>query len=501
MSKTEGIGISNASLGNKTIYYRLIALWILNEAMLGGIIHGFKIPVSGLVVGSCAVICICLIAWYVPVKGAIIRATIIVAIFKMMLSPQAPPPAYIAVFFQGLMGELLFWNRRFFKLSCFLFAILALLESGLQRILVLTIIYGNDLWKVINDFINGLTKQKTQTNYSLFIGSAYGMLHLIAALFVGWWASVLPSRIKTWSRQTQNTIVGNKQDTIIVPEKRKKKRLKTGLLIIWIILLLLYVQSYYRIGTPLLPTHTSLKILIRSIIIILTWIFIVAPLLKRLLHYWLQRKKAVSQKDVEQVVKLLPETQQIISQSWSSSAGNKGWKRIAAWARLVLINALATNPTAKLIILSAPIQKGKTTSLVKWSEKRTDVFGILTPVVEGKRFFMNAHTGHLFPMEAGREETETLDVGRFVFSKKNFDRAIQIVRESSQKDGWLIIDEIGPLELRGEGFFAIAKEILSGTNENQKILFVVREGMAERVKEFFQVNDIILINNVDDLDN
>src|SRR5690349_7246116 len=138
---------------DSVVYYRLIALWVLNEAMLGGIIHGLKIPVSGLVVGSCAIICIALIGWYVPKKGAIIKATLIVAIFKMMLSPHSPPPAYIAVFFQGLLGELLFWNRRFFTLSCLLLAVLALLESALQRILVLTLIYGNDFWKVINDFI------------------------------------------------------------------------------------------------------------------------------------------------------------------------------------------------------------------------------------------------------------------------------------------------------------------------------------------------------------
>src|SRR4030095_14723436 len=105
------------------IFYRLIALWALSEAMLGGIIHGLKIPVSGLVVGSCAVICICLIAYYIPSKGSIIKATVIVAIFKMMLSPQAPPPAYIAVFFQGLMGELLFWNRKYFRLFCVILAL------------------------------------------------------------------------------------------------------------------------------------------------------------------------------------------------------------------------------------------------------------------------------------------------------------------------------------------------------------------------------------------
>jgi hypothetical protein len=147
-----------SALNDKTLWYRLTGLWILCEAMLGGIIHGFRLPVSGLIVGSCAVICISQIAWYSPEKGAILKATLIVAIFKMLLSPQAGFPAYIAVFFQGLMGELFFWNRKYFRLSCFLFASIALIESGLQRILVLTMIYGNDLWTAVNAFISKFTR-------------------------------------------------------------------------------------------------------------------------------------------------------------------------------------------------------------------------------------------------------------------------------------------------------------------------------------------------------
>src|SRR5258706_3841303 len=217
---------------DKLIYYRLIALWVLCEAMLGGIIHGFKIPVSGLIVGSCAVICICLIAYYIPAKGAIIKATIIVAIFKMMLSQQAPPPAYIAVFFQGLIGELLFWKKRFFRLSCLLLGVIALLESGLQRIIVLTIIYGNDLWKVINDFINGITKQKKTTNYSLIIASGYVLLHFVAGLLTGWWASVLPNRITKWGKEEGNKIVARNDFTATVPARsNRKQQLKKGLFI------------------------------------------------------------------------------------------------------------------------------------------------------------------------------------------------------------------------------------------------------------------------------
>src|SRR3954453_15698067 len=144
---------------NNQVYFRLIALWVVCEALLGGIIHGLHLPVSGLIVGSSAVICICLIAWYAPGKGTILKATLIVAVFKMMLSPHSPLPAYFAVFFQGFLGELLFFNRKYFRIACIFLGILALVESALQRILVMTVVYGKQLRDSVDEFIYGFTKQ------------------------------------------------------------------------------------------------------------------------------------------------------------------------------------------------------------------------------------------------------------------------------------------------------------------------------------------------------
>jgi nucleoside-triphosphatase THEP1 len=486
---------------DKGIYYRLIALWALCEAMLGSIIHGFQIPVSGLFIGSSAVVCICLIAWYVPQKGAIIKATIIVAIFKMMLSPQAPPPAYIAVFFQGVLGELIFFrHRRFYQLSCMVLAVMALLESGLQRILVLTIVLGNDFWQVINNFINGFTKQKTNTNYSLLIGIGYVLIHLFTGLIIGWWASLLPKRILKWQQEKKYTVVIPAETTVDAQLKNKrKKRWKTALLVIWLLLIGLYVQSYFKIGTPLLPAHISLKILLRSFIIVLGWIFIVGPLLTQLLHKWLKKKQSTSQQEVQEVFRLLPASQQLIIQSWKQSSVNKGWKRMNTWSKMILVNALNPITTKGVYILSAPIHSGKTTSLVKWSDQRTDVFGILTPDVNGKRVFMNAHNRQLFLMEAKEGEPETLTVGRFTFSKTNFDKASQIIRKNIEKKGWLVIDEIGPLELRGEGFSEILKEVLEKRKHN--ILLVVRDkdDMLEKVKTFFSIAETIELHSADAL--
>jgi nucleoside-triphosphatase THEP1 len=484
------------------LYYRLIALWVLCEAMLGGIIHGFKIPVSGLVVGSCAIVCICLIAWYVPQKGAILKATIIVAIFKMILSPQAPIFAYVAVFFQGIMGELLFWNRRFYRLGCILLAVLGLLESGFQRILVLTIVYGNDLWKVINDFINGLTKQKTTTNYSLLIGGAYVLLHLFTGLFVGWWTSGLPARVERWSRQPGTRTIVNPEGDIAMPRVSKRKKILRGWwVLVWIILIALYVQSYYRIGKPLLPPNVSLNILLRSLIIVWNWYFIVGPFLTQVLHWWLKKKQTRSQRDVQQVLQLLPATKNLVTQSWKQSANDKGWKRIKTWSKTVLVNALYPMTVRQVFILTAPVQTGKTTSLMGWMAGRTDVAGIVTPVVNGVRFFMNARTKEQFSMEASRGETETLNIGRFVFSKNNFDIAVQVIRDEMNEKGWLIIDEIGPVELRGEGFSDVLKELLAGQNDGQRLLLVVRDkdGMLAGVREVFGISDAEVVRSVEQL--
>jgi nucleoside-triphosphatase THEP1 len=483
------------------VYYRLIAIWVLCEAMLGGIIHGLKLPVSGLIVGSSAIVCICLIAWYVPQKGAILKATIIVAIFKMTLSPQSPPTAYIAVFFQGLMGELLFWNRRFFRLSCMLLALLGLLESGLQRILKLTLVAGNDLWTVINDFFNELTHQKTRTNYSLIIGVGYVVLHLLAGLFIGWWASGLPMRVSRWNSNPQNKmVVSNENDFILPITNKRKKTIKSGLFIIWVILLVLYLQSHFRIGKPILPSHIALKILVRSFLIVFSWYFIAGPLLKKMLHNWLKKRQEGAQKDVQLVLQLLPSTQNLILQSWKRSADKKGWKRIKAWTKLVLVNALYPTMAKQLFILSAPVQTGKTTSLQRWSDNRDDVSGILTPVMDGRRMFLNIRTGQQFHMEARKTETDTLQIGRFVFSKNNFDIASQVILDNMNNEGWLVIDEIGPMELAGKGFCDVLKTVLTDSNCQQKLLLVVREGIVEKVKTHFQITDAVLIRNISELE-
>ncbi len=323
------------------VYYRLIALWILCETMLGGIIHGIKIPGSGLIVGSCAVICISLIAYHVPSKGSILKATLIVAIFKMMLSPQASPLAYFAVFFQGFMGEALFWNRRIYSVSCLLFGVLVLLESGLQRIVVLTIVYGKDLWQAINTFINGITGQTTLTNYSFLFVIGYVLIHVMVGIIVGLWAGRLPQKIHAWATLYKDYLLTNETNKpeILSPPKRKKK-LRNGAIVIWLVFLLLYIQSTFNIGPTLLPPNVSIRIFMRSLLIILTCYFVIGPSLTWLLNRWLQKRKIRENEMIERILQFLPDTKELVIKSWQLTAKKTGGRRVLLCSKIILLNVL-----------------------------------------------------------------------------------------------------------------------------------------------------------------
>ena len=143
----------------------------------------------------------------------------------------------------------------------------------------------------------------------------------------------------------------------------------------------------------------------------------------------------------------------------------------------------------KIYILSGPKHSGKTTKLLECIGNRKEVFGILTPVIEKKRFFQNASTKEIFQMEATPEEANILTTGKYSFSQKAFFRAEKIIGEAlKEKSGWLVIDEIGPLELSGKGFHNVIKEVLHA-DSNLKLIFVVRVTLFNEVIKFFEMEN------------
>ena len=138
---------------NAKIIARLTALWALSEAGLGGVLHALQSPFTGFFVGGFAIVLVSLIAYFAEDKRkTIFRSLLVVLIIKLAVSPHSPPTSYLAVSFQALMAALIYSNLSLSKWSAMLLGVITLIESALQKLLVLTLIYGKSLWEAINSF-------------------------------------------------------------------------------------------------------------------------------------------------------------------------------------------------------------------------------------------------------------------------------------------------------------------------------------------------------------
>ena len=328
---------------SKQVYYRLIALWVICEAFAGGIMHAAKLPFTGLVVSSLAITCITLIAYYVPSRSAIIKATVIVAIFKLMLSPHSPPTAYLAVFFQGLMGQLLFSSRRYFKIAAVIMGFLALVESAIQRILVLLIFSGTDLWEAVDTFIQKTTGKKELTEYSFKLASGYIIIHALMGIFAGIAAARLAKASAGWKNNYPSLIIYDKKNasTIVTKKDGSRHKLKPVFIILLLVLVALYIQSYLWPAHSIIPKNIILNIVLRSILILLVWYLIIGPLVMLLIKRSLKQQQQKYKQEINEVMALLPQTKYIFKESFKLSGNKNGLGRIKLFLKILLINVLA----------------------------------------------------------------------------------------------------------------------------------------------------------------
>lgn len=326
-----------SSNNSSLLFYRLISLWVVIEAFLGGIIHAFSLPISGLLVASGSVICLSLIAVFCNHKNAIIKATIIVVICKALLSPQAPPTAYIAVFFQGIIAQILFVNTKYFIPKCVVLAVLSLVESGLQKIIVLTVLYGSTFFNAVNEFVSKLLHNDNIKNYSIYIALGYLILHLITAIFVGVFIANLPNKIERWKvKYPLLAIEKNSKQNVLQPQKKKSI---IQLFIAPITLLALFCVAFYFSKT-ITSTSIVFQLLFRTIAILTIWFFIVKPLLKFYLNKWIKKHQQKNSLAINEVFNILPSTLQIVKLSWQKSKLQTEENSIKLFAKLVIVNVV-----------------------------------------------------------------------------------------------------------------------------------------------------------------
>jgi nucleoside-triphosphatase len=135
---------------------------------------------------------------------------------------------------------------------------------------------------------------------------------------------------------------------------------------------------------------------------------------------------------------------------------------------------------------TGPVHTGKTTRIAEWAS-RNNCTGILSPIINGKRHLREIKSGELKLLESD-SNINSISIGRYNFKKEVFEWGRQkLLAEYESEPEWLVIDEYGKLELRGEGLEPVISTIINHWKINKKnnLLIVVRDYLVnDFIKKF-----------------
>lgn len=145
-----------------------------------------------------------------------------------------------------------------------------------------------------------------------------------------------------------------------------------------------------------------------------------------------------------------------------------------------------------IYVFTGKIRTGKTTALYNWIENKHNIDGLLCPDdANGKRYFITIKSKETFKLEAEMAKDHTISVGPFHFFKTAFTIAnLYLIAASEEKTSqYLIIDEIGKLELKNEGLHDAAKVLIPQymLNEQFHLILVIRDALLDEVLKHYSI--------------
>ncbi len=295
-------------------YYRLIALWVLAETFLGGLLHAFRIPLAGVFIACFSVLFISLIYSSTGSSKKLIHATLIVLVFKMLLSPHAPLGAFLSVALQGVVGAFLLKVIPSQKAARMLVAVFAYLQSATMKLISLTILFGMGFWDALDEFMISIV------DYFPFLATvlsaknlvlSYLGIYLLAGIVVGWMIG------KVTLNADRSLIPFWKESQILDSKKNQKINFEWSLIAV-------LAAIYFVPGIP----DSFQEMCLRAAILLTAWTLFLGPLIKKALFSFLGNRKSGLLREINLIEGILPEMRSNLKISWKAASRQKPYQRI-----------------------------------------------------------------------------------------------------------------------------------------------------------------------------
>lgn len=151
-----------------------------------------------------------------------------------------------------------------------------------------------------------------------------------------------------------------------------------------------------------------------------------------------------------------------------------------------------------IYILADNVRSGKTSALKEWASTWDIVKGILCPIdTDSRKYLYHIETEHRFPLEVDFANENTISVGKFHFLTDSFKIANYLLIKSFDDDDFefLVLDELGKLELQNKGIHQAAEYIIGNykSSDDKNLLLVVRTALVKDILSHYQITNFQLV--------
>lgn len=294
--------------------------------------HALHIPLTGFLIGGLSVLINTFLSLHTRNKASLMLSALgTVLLVKFALSPQSPIGAYVAVSFQGLLAIVIYKSLGVSRISITIFALLVMLENAVQKPLMATLIFGNELWEGLLLFARDFLHLGQHAAMSLYL-----MLGLYLLLYLAWgwllasWTWLFIRRLSSMKQEEIST-PGLRQDTLPAERQRKYAWALTVIMAAAILMLVIW------------KLDPALDYFLRVIILLLL-IGFVLPMILRLALRRLLRKHSAKLLAIQEEFPLIRQNFRL---AWQRARKEKGLIRLRQFLFLaVYLNIFSDAPTA-----------------------------------------------------------------------------------------------------------------------------------------------------------